>query len=273
MTLRLGNAMIKDTTYKEGIAITATDRLLSAILDIGESMLEAGAEVSRVEGTIQRLTRAYGFTDVQVFSILFSIVVTVVDQDDNVVTHTRRIDNWSTNLHRIEQLNALSRRLCAAPAPAEEITAAVARIRSGPRYPAWVRFALFLFNPLVLTLFFGGTLWDALASSACGAILWGVDRLGQRLEIRSLVHSFFCAITVGLSTAICAAIFPALHLDKVIIGNIMLLIPGLSLTVALRDMINGDIITGLLSFSEAILRAVIIAVGVALAPALLGGLI
>ena len=49
--------------------------------------------------------------------------------------------------------------------------------------------------------------------------------------------------------------------DSIVIGNVMLLIPGLALTSSLRDIIGGDMITGLLVMTEAILKAVAIAIG------------
>ena len=49
--------------------------------------------------------------------------------------------------------------------------------------------------------------------------------------------------------------------DKIIIGNIMLLIPGLALTTSLRDLIGGDIMSGVLRFCEACLVAIGIAGG------------
>ena len=52
--------------------------------------------------------------------------------------------------------------------------------------------------------------------------------------------------------------------DKIMIGNIMLVIPGRQLTNSLRDMINGDTISGLLNMSEALMRAVFVAMGFAL---------
>ena len=45
------------------------------------------------------------------------------------------------------------------------------------------------------------------------------------------------------------------------IGNIMLVIPGIQFTTALRDMINGDTISGLLNMSEAVLKAISVAMG------------
>ena len=248
-----------------------TDQLMSAILDIGEAMLEASGEVSRVETSIQLLAQAYGYTHVNVFTIIFSIIVSAQDAEGHVVTQTRRIARWNTDMHRLEQLNALSRQLCAHPEPPEEITAAMERIRSGPRYSGRLLCALYPVIALAMSLFFGATLWEGLASAACGMGLWNVERLSIQLRFKSLVQCFFCSVTVGLCATVLVALFPALRIGKVIIGNIMLLISGMALTVSLRDMINGDIITGLLGFSDAILRALIIAIGVALMPMLLGG--
>lgn len=59
--------------------------------------------------------------------------------------------------------------------------------------------------------------------------------------------------------------------DKIIIGNIMLLIPGIALTTSLRDMINGDTISGLLGLSEAVLKALAIAIGFAAVLMRMGG--
>ena len=54
------------------------------------------------------------------------------------------------------------------------------------------------------------------------------------------------------------------HPDKIMIGNIMLVIPGIQLTNSLRDMINGDMISGLLNMSEALLKAIAVAMGFAI---------
>ena len=61
--------------------------------------------------------------------------------------------------------------------------------------------------------------------------------------------------------------------NKILIGNIMLLIPGIALTNSLRDLIGGDIITGLLRFLDAILVAAAIAAGYILAASVLGGVL
>ena len=52
-----------------------------------------------------------------------------------------------------------------------------------------------------------------------------------------------------------------IYVDKVIIGNIMSLVPGIGLTNALRDLFTGDSIAGLLRSIEAVLTALAIAAG------------
>ena len=59
--------------------------------------------------------------------------------------------------------------------------------------------------------------------------------------------------------------------NRIIIGNIMLLIPGIALTNSLRDMISGDIMSGMLRFFDAVLVAAAIAAGYIFAAQLLGG--
>ena len=58
---------------------------------------------------------------------------------------------------------------------------------------------------------------------------------------------------------------------KITIGNIMLLIPGIAFTTSLRDIINGDTISGLVGISEATIKAIAIAIGFALVLVQMGG--
>ncbi len=89
--------------------------LVSRALDIGERMLLSGGEVSRVEDTISRILKSYGAERVEVFTILSFISLTAVFEEDRVLTENRRVSivAYSNDFTRLEQLNALSRELCA----------------------------------------------------------------------------------------------------------------------------------------------------------------
>ena len=72
-----------------------------------------------------------------------------------------------------------------------------------------------------------------------------------------------CSAVTAMAVSLLVGLGIGAHLDKIMIGNIMLVIPGIQLTNSLRDMINGDTISGLLNMSEALLKAVSVAMGFA----------
>jgi uncharacterized membrane protein YjjP (DUF1212 family) len=85
------------------------------------------------------------------------------------------------------------------------------------------------------------------------------------------MQRFLCSLLNSALAFTCLRLSLIPTVDYVVIGNIMLLIPGIALTNSLRDMISGDIISGLLRFLDAILVAAAIAAGYILAAQLLGG--
>ena len=90
-----------------------TEELLSMSLDIGERMLISGAQISRVEDSVQRILMTYDVKRADVFTITSSIIATVTDAQGQTLTQTRRIHKYTTNLDKLHSLNALSRKICA----------------------------------------------------------------------------------------------------------------------------------------------------------------
>ena len=107
------------------------EQVISCILDIGELLHTSGAEIMRVEDTIARLCKSYGFIDADVFTITSSIVITVTTQEGRIFTQTRRIKSRKTDLDVVDRANALSRRVCASPLPPDELKAAVNELGKG----------------------------------------------------------------------------------------------------------------------------------------------
>lgn len=246
--------------------------LLSAILDIGEALLLCGAEVNRVEDTIKRIAFAYGFVKTDVFTITSSIVVTVKDAENEIITQTRRIKGYQTDMHKIELLNALSRKICQNPLSVEELLEEIKQIQQAKTYsPAMIYFDYGMISA-AFSLFFKGSLLDAVTSFICGLFLKAALDLGNKYQIQTLVLNAVLSFLVGCLAMIFIQLNIGHSFDKIVIGNIMLLIPGVSFTVSLRDMIGGDTISGLLGLAEAILKALAIAVGFALVLYLWGGI-
>ena len=247
------------------------DALLSCIMDMGELLLTSGAEVVRVEDTIRRLATAYGFMRVDVFSITSSIVVTVQDKDGQVFTQTRRISDRNTDLQKVALVNSLSRQVCAAPICVEEFRARLGSIQKTKAYPLSVQCLCYAVISTAFAVFFGGTAMDGLAAALSGILIFVTQLALGKLRINNLLQSVLVSAFTALAVVIMVRFGIGDSPAKITIGNIMLLIPGIALTNSLRDMISGDIMSGMLRFFDAVLMAAAIAAGYILAATLLGG--
>ncbi|MBQ7116663.1 MAG: threonine/serine exporter family protein [Clostridia bacterium] len=249
-----------------------TERVLSLALDLGKSMIKCGAEINRVEETVTRIGYAYGMKSTEVFSVVSMITATVADEGGRTHTQTRRIYSYSINFDKLEQLNALSRKICAEKPDTEEARAELEKIMVPSR----------LFNPIVLlgymlasagfAVFFGGTLMDGIATMPVSVMIYFFNSF---VKVTGASRLFFTALTSALSGAM-AIFFVYIgfgtNADMIMIGNIMLLIPGLMMTNSVREMLCGDLMSGILRLLESVILALSIAVGFAI-PIYISGLL
>ena len=241
---------------------------LYQILDIGQYMLQSGGEVSRVEDSIRRLCLSFGAERADVFTITSSIVVTIYAKHFGAVTQTRRITGSQDDLHRLELLNQLSRRICAEHLSLEETRAALRELENVPQYGFGIQVLSYALASSSFSLFFGGSWLDAVASGVIGVLLKCSDRLIRQTKANAFLSALLCSCLGGLLAGLAVRFHLGDNVEMISIGNIMLLIPGVALTNSLRDMFSGNTISGLMRCIEAVLLALTIAFGFALAASL-----
>ena len=100
-------------------AMTAPE-LLGCALKLGRRLLECGAEIYRVEESIQRMCLAYGAQSADVYAVPTAIIATVQMDAEHVVTQTCRINQRGTDLNQVAALNALCRMVCICPVSYEQ---------------------------------------------------------------------------------------------------------------------------------------------------------
>ncbi len=245
-------------------------RLLSDALTIGEKMLCCGAEVSRVEDSIVRICSAYGAERVDVFAITSSIVVSA-DFEGKTYTQTRRIKGQGTNFAMLDSLNNLSRTICKVTPDENYIEKAINDITGSKGYSLIVTALGWGLTAGAFALFFGGILVDGVVSLLIATLLTFFVRFLEKKGINKIYSNLFSSFLVTTLAYTFVKLGIGANADKIIIGNIMLLIPGIALTTAIRDLISGDMIAGILRFCEAILVAGAIAGGYFITVMLFGG--
>ncbi len=247
-----------------------SNKIFTQILDLGEIMLRSGGEVYRVEDTITRLVKAYGASESHVFCIPSNIIATITI-NGNEITHSRRVMNVETNLELLDRMNDLARRICHETPDAEEFEKLIREKSAVRRYNHIQKILIYAIVSFSFAVFFGGSWLDACASAVTGVFLYFAAMLTRMVGGNIVFQDIFCA---GVS-ALLAVTFTRLGFghdaDKIIIGNVMLLIPGVELVNGMRDFITGDIQAGTMHIAEALFLAIAIAVGAAGVLTLMGG--
>ncbi len=240
-------------------------QLLDLAVELGYRLAICGAETFRVEESIQRVLATYGIAS-EVFAIPNSLTVSIETADGTPLTRMRRIGHHGNDLDGVERYSGLSRRICSEkPEPwiAQKWLTATDGCRLQYRMPAYL-LGNFL-GSMGFCIFYGGSLADGLCAGICG-LLGGImnhimDSLSTNPFFRTIASAFFMAVP-----AYAMAHFGlAGNADAVIIGCLMLLVPGLVFTNAMRDIIFGDTNSGVMRIVQVFLVAVAIALGTATA--------
>lgn len=242
------------------------DALLNLATDLGYGLLESGAEIYRVEESIQRLLHAYGIQQADPFVIPNCIIVSFTTPAGEVCTQVRRMPSHGTDVDLLERYNDLCRRLCQDPPPlpvARERLDAIGKTRR--TYPLPLLLSAYFVATGSFCLLFGGSLPDALCSGLCGLsiglALTAMTHLGANLFFKSILGAALSAflalslVSLGLGE----------HYQLIIIGALMALVPGIMFTNAIRDIMAGDMVAGITKIADSLLVGVAIALGTAFA--------
>lgn len=243
---------------------------LQIILDIGEQMLSSGAEIGRVEDSIERMCRALGAETIECFAITYVIVVTISGENLPGLTEIRRVDQFDRNMHKLTLLNTLSRDICAGKIELKEAQIRLENIDQASTCPLYGKMFIFALISLSFTIFFGGSVLDALVSALIGILIAPVDQFLIRKELNRFVQVFLCATAAGLLSIFAARISGGVSSELVSIGNIMIFIPGVIFTCAIQEIFSNNMLSGLTRFAEAIMLSLVVATGFVFVNVLLG---
>ena len=240
------------------------EKVLIAV-EIGEEMLKNGGEVYRVDDTVKRILSFYGFKDFNVYIISNGIFVTVDENGENPISCVRNVPAWSINLEKIARLNKLSREICSGHCNVENAQRQIMDIKEMPPKPKMAQCIATGIGSAAFSVIFGGRILEMLAAFIIGFVLkLFIARSEKRKVSKFITHivgsGMVCVIAVMFNH-----IIPDIKVNEVIIGSIMILVPGVALTTSIRDFFSGDYLSGSIHLIDALLTAVCIAAGVGVA--------
>ena len=235
---------------------TDQEQALQLATEAGHILLENGAEISRVEETMERIA---GVEDESFFVLSNGIIAT-----GQHYARAEFIPIRGTQLSRVADVNQLSRDVSRGGMTLDEVAARLQAIRSAKGKPWWESIVGIALGVSSFSILFGGSLVDAAATFACGLLL-GAFMTFAGPHLSRIFSNVLGGLVGGLLCIVAVLAGFGEHLPNMIIGTIIALVPGVPFTNGMRDLANEDYIAGTTRLTDAFLVFLCIALGVALA--------
>ena len=236
--------------------------LLNFAVGVGEVMLANGAETHRVEDTVERILSVEEGRMPETFVTPTGFFASVQGSLTGTITKFRRISKRSINLAKVTRANSLSRNFVAGKITLHEGFEELERIEKMTPFPLHLIVLCYGAASFSFALLFNGTIFDALAAFFVGILLGVASEIMERKKI----SPFLVSLLGGVSITVIALAFHffgfGTNYNTVITGSLMPLVPGFALTNSIRDIMNGDFISGTARLIESLITAVAVAAGV-----------
>jgi uncharacterized membrane protein YjjP (DUF1212 family) len=236
--------------------------LLDLVTKMGYRLAMSGAETFRIEESVNRIVAAYGLKS-ETFAIPNNLTISLKTHEGQSMTRMRRIGQHGNDLDAVERYSNLSRRICAEkPDPKEALSWLEETDRSRVYHSFPVKLLGHFLGAFGFAIFFGGGLSEAICGGLCGILLGLISHFTDKWHI----NQFFTTTVSSFAMAILAfrfgAIITNMNAAPAIVGTLMILVPGLLFTNAMRDIIFGDTNSGINRIVQVLIIAVAIALGV-----------
>ena len=239
--------------------------ILELAVELGYGLAICGAETFRVEESITRVLQIYGITP-EVFAIPNNLLVSIETEDHKPMTRMRRIGYHGNDLDSVERFSNLSRRICEVrPDPKTALEWLHQVNASRKQYRFGMRLLGSLIGAAGYAVFFGGSIMDFLAASLCGILVGFVSYFFDKKKVNFFFSTMVCSFLMAVLAYVLHNAGIADNADHVIIGTLMLLLPGLVFTNGLRDIIYGDTNSGINRIVQVLLVAAAVVLGTATA--------
>ena len=235
------------------------------IADAGLVLLRNGAETYRTSETMEYMAHSLKVKSVDLFVIPSTVMVSLRTPDGETATVIRRVTRRTINLDRVVRVNQLSREMSLENqsfAEARHLIDVIRRERTGFSVLPSIGFAGLVAAGFAVMQ--SGNWAEYMASFVAGALVRLVAHLVSKVEQSRILFEFLGAICAALVGIASHNLFDLIHRDIVIVGGIMPLVPGVAITNSIRDIINGDNLSGMIRGIEAAMTSIAIAMGVLL---------
>ncbi|WP_026573136.1 threonine/serine exporter family protein [Bacillus sp. UNC438CL73TsuS30] len=241
-----------------------TYEIMEVCLLAGKIMLQSGGETYRVEDTMMRIAAAFGIENSHSYVTPTGIIFSA-EGSEPTKTKLIRISERSTDLKKVAMVNSISRRISSGEVSPKEALKLLKELNSLTlTFPFMVQVAAASLASGCFMIMFNGGWNDFIPAMISGGLGYLSNIYFHRFVPIRFFSEFLASFVIGLLSFLFVKLGIGHELDKIIIGSVMTLVPGLLITNAIRDLMAGHLVSGLSKGAEAFLTAFAIGSGIAI---------
>ena len=237
--------------------------MIDIAIRAGAIVLENGGETYRTEAIVNKIAAALGAKTASSFVTPTVIQFSYTDDNDHYHSAIRRIKKRGVNLDKIALIDELTRRIEKKKKTYEPrvIESLLSRIENSPVYKKPLVLVAAALSSFCFAFMFGGTLAEASAAFVIGLLLRLFLFYSQRRQFGSFSTSLLSGTITSVLTefAFLLGFIPATEIT--LISVLMQVVPGLAIVNAIRDLIEGDLVSGAARLLDAFMVAAGLSVG------------
>lgn len=234
-------------------------------MEAGHILLENGAEISRVEETMERICRHYGVDSGNFFVLSNGIFITgsqAPDKSGRQFAKVQHIPVKGAQLNKVVEVNQLSREVAEGRYTVSQARKRLEEIRHMPGKTYHMQVLASGVGSACFCYMFGGSGIDSAAAFLAGLLLYIFVLSVAGTHMSKITGNICGGALVTLICILCHLAGLGTNLNHMVIGSIIPLIPGVAFTNGIRDIADGDYISGAVRLLDAILVFLSIAIGV-----------
>lgn len=235
---------------------------LEVALRAGEIMLKNGSETFRAQNIMELILDDTDAKDRNVTIIGSAIILTIQDEKGMPYTMSKSIFKRKNNLHKIGYVSQISEKYSKGEISLDSLKEKLEKVDNSTTYPPVVKIITTALAVSAFTVGYGGNLFGALAILLITLLPAYVIEVFRRNNIPFFLSNILAGIVISFLSVIAYQFYPQIQYDKMIASVIIILTPGIMAITAIRDLVNGDFITGASRSLEALILATGLSIGV-----------
>lgn len=231
-------------------------------LRLGRAMQTYGAPAHRLEETMFELTRRIGIRG-NFFSMPTGIIASF-EKENQHHTEIVRIESTQVDLGRLSSLDDLADRVTSGRLTLEQGALEIDRILATPeRYSVLMTLAAFSLSSAAASRFFGAGIVEILLAFTTGLAVGLLALAAPRVPAIARLFDPLAGFTVSFFAVLGAALIGGASVPIVTVAGLIVLVPGLTLTVAITELAQRSLVSGTARLHGAFLVFLMLGFGVA----------